>query len=294
MPELPEVETVRKGLESRLENFQIDKVEVLLERVIASPGGPSEFKHRLKGAVFLAWFRRGKYLLASIKADPKKSKTNQRTKVLHSGILGVHLRMTGHFQWITKPSPACKHTRVRFWNTNGDELRFVDIRSFGQMWWVDQCFKPEEIISGLRNLGPEPFSSSFNSTYLKRRFKGSKRPIKSALLDQSVVAGVGNIYADESLFLSKINPHTPSGCLTRIQLDQLHKYLINVLTLSIGSGGTTFSDFRDIEGVNGNYGGQAWVYRKTGVACRKCNTPIIRTKLSGRSTHWCPSCQEAL
>ena len=105
------------------------------------------------------------------------------------------------------------------------------------------------------------------------------------------MAGVGNIYADESLFSAGIPPLTPAGQLTLSELERLRTSLVDVLTTSIGAGGTTFSDFRDLEGVNGNYGGQAWVYRRGGQPCRRCGTPIRREKLSGRSTHWCPTCQ---
>jgi formamidopyrimidine-DNA glycosylase len=105
------------------------------------------------------------------------------------------------------------------------------------------------------------------------------------------VAGVGNIYADESLFAAGVRPHTPSGRLTRSQLEQLHRALVTVLKTSIGAGGTTFSDFRDLTGSNGNYGGVAWVYRRGGEPCRRCHSPIRRDKLGGRSSHWCPNCQ---
>ena len=113
----------------------------------------------------------------------------------------------------------------------------------------------------------------------------------AALLDQTLVAGAGNIYADESLFEAGIAPHTPAGQLKREQLQCLHDALVSVLERSIGAGGTTFSDFRDLEGVNGNYGGQASVYRRTDQPCLICGTPIQRDKLVGRSTHWCPKCQ---
>ena len=208
-----------------------------------------------------------------------------------SGVWGVHLRMTGQFQWHEQPTEPCRHTRVRFWNPEGQELRFVDVRSFGEMWWVPQGQPVEEVISGLMRLGPEPFSTDFTAAYLRQKLKGSSRPIKTALLDQALVAGIGNIYADESLFAAGIAPFTPAGQLTLEQLEKLRDALINVLTVSIGAGGTTFSDFRDLEGVNGNYGGQAWVYRRGGEPCRSCGTQIRREKLSGRSTHWCPQCQ---
>ena len=277
MPELPEVETVRRGLADRLESFEIAEIEVCRARAIASPGGVDQFVAGLKGATVGAWTRRGKYLMAQL--EPNR------------GSWGVHLRMTGQFQWHAQPAPPCNHTRVRFWNQSNEELRFVDVRSFGEMWWVPEGDDLDTVMTGLKRLGPEPFSDAFTGAYLKQRLKGSTRPIKTALLDQSLVAGVGNIYADESLFASGIPPLTASGKLSIEQLVRLRDELINVLNISIGVGGTTFSDFRDLEGVNGNYGGQSWVYRRSGQPCRRCGTPISREKLSGRSTHWCPNCQ---
>ena len=277
MPELPEVETVRRGLADRLDSFEIKEIEVCRARAIASPGGVDQFVAGLKGATVGAWSRRGKYLMAQL--EPNR------------GSWGVHLRMTGQFQWHAKPAPPCNHTRVRFWNQSNEELRFVDVRSFGEMWWVPEGDDLDTVMTGLKRLGPEPFSDAFTGAYLKQRLKGSTRPIKTALLDQSLVAGVGNIYADESLFAAGIPPLTASGKLSIEQLVRLRDELINVLNISIGVGGTTFSDFRDLEGVNGNYGGQSWVYRRSGQPCRRCGTPISREKLSGRSTHWCPNCQ---
>lgn len=277
MPELPEVETVRRGLADRLNSFEIKEIEVCRARAIASPGGVDQFVAGLTGATVGAWSRRGKYLMAQL--EPNR------------GSWGVHLRMTGQFQWHAKPAPPCNHTRVRFWNQSNEELRFVDVRSFGEMWWVPEGDDLDTVMTGLKRLGPEPFSDAFTGAYLKQRLKGSTRPIKTALLDQSLVAGVGNIYADESLFAARIPPLTASGKLSIEQLVRLRDELINVLNISIGVGGTTFSDFRDLEGVNGNYGGQSWVYRRSGQPCRRCGTPISREKLSGRSTHWCPNCQ---
>jgi formamidopyrimidine-DNA glycosylase len=277
LPELPEVETVRRGLADRLDSFEIKEIEVCRARAIASPGGVDQFVAGLKGATVGAWSRRGKYLMAQL--EPNR------------GSWGVHLRMTGQFQWHAKPAPPCNHTRVRFWNQSNEELRFVDVRSFGEMWWVPEGDDLDTVMTGLKRLGPEPFSDAFTGAYLKQRLKGSTRPIKTALLDQSLVAGVGNIYADESLFAAGIPPLTASGKLSIEQLVRLRDELINVLNISIGVGGTTFSDFRDLEGVNGNYGGQSWVYRRSGQPCRRCGTPISREKLSGRSTHWCPNCQ---
>ena len=277
MPELPEVETVRRGLADRLKAFEIDRIEVCRDRAIASPGGPDQFVAGVCGSRVGQWSRRGKYLMADLEPD--------------RGIWGVHLRMTGQFQWHEHPHEACRHTRVRFWNPSGQELRFVDMRSFGEMWWVPPGEPVDSVMKGLRRLGPEPFSEGFTGSYLLEKLSGSQRPIKTALLDQSLVAGAGNIYADESLFAAGIPPLTPCSLLSLEQLNRLRDALVEVLTISIGAGGTTFSDFRDLEGVNGNYGGQAWVYRRGGEPCRRCGTPIRREKLSGRSTHWCPSCQ---
>ena len=280
MPELPEVETVRRGLERQVVGFEIARVEVLRARAIASPPLPELFCSALEGCRVQAWLRRGKYLIAELQRDDGDG-----------GYWGVHLRMTGQFLWMSQPQEPCRHTRVRFWNRQEQELRFVDTRSFGEMWWVPPGEKPETVITGLQKLGPEPFSPAFNPTYLAERLAGSKRPIKTALLDQRLVAGVGNIYADESLFMSRISPHTPCNRLGLQQLERLHAAVVEVLTTSIGAGGTTFSDFRDLTGTNGNYGHAAWVYRRSGEPCRACGSPIQRDKLSGRSSHWCPNCQ---
>ena len=285
MPELPEVETVRRGLADRLSSFQIHDVEILRDRAIASPGGSSLFAQALKGTWVGQWHRRGKYLYADLHDDPNGQQIAER------GHWGVHLRMTGQFLWLDEATEPCRHTRVRFWDPKGRELRFIDMRSFGEMWWVPPEQPLESVITGLRRLGPEPFSDAFNGAYLQQRLKNSKRSIKAALLDQSLVAGAGNIYADESLFAAGIAPHTAAGQLKRAQLDELCTCLVDVLQKSIGAGGTTFSDFRDLEGVNGNYGGLASVYRRTGSPCLACGTPIVRDKLAGRSTHWCPNCQ---
>ena len=280
MPELPEVETVRRGLERQVVGFHVARVEVLRARAIASPPLPELFCSALEGCTVMAWHRRGKYLMADLQREGRSA-----------GHWGVHLRMTGQFLWMASPAEPCRHTRVRFWNPEGQELRFVDTRSFGEMWWVPPDQPLEAVITGLRRLGPEPFSDAFSPAYLRERLQGSNRPIKTALLDQALVAGVGNIYADEALFMARIAPHTPCRRLKAKQLEALHGSLVEVLTTSIGAGGTTFSDFRDLTGTNGNYGNAAWVYRRGGQPCRVCGTPLRRDKLAGRSSHWCPTCQ---
>ena len=281
MPELPEVETVRKGLEKLLNHFYIEKIYVLKERSIAGFGGSKIFINNIEGSYFDCWNRRGKYLIGSLITKRKEKK----------GYIVVHLRMTGQFKLISKKEPPCKHTRVRFFDKE-KELRFIDIRNFGQMWFVPPKTSISKIVSGIKRLGPEPFSEDFNSSYLKNYLKNKTRSIKSALLDQKTVAGVGNIYADETLFLAGINPKTQSKNLTNSDLKKLCKCLVDILKISIGEGGTTFSDFRDLEGINGNYGGKALVYRRSGKPCKKCGEKILREKICGRSTHWCPNCQK--
>lgn len=263
----------------------MESVEVLRSRAIVAPAGDSEgFAAALAGCRPGPWRRRGKYLLADLHRHD-----------LPAGVLGCHLRMTGQFRWLGPDAPPpCSHTRVRFLGRQDGqprELRFVDLRSFGTLWFVPAGIAEESVITGLARLGPEPLGPGFTAEHLRRRLKGSVRPIKSALLDQGLVAGVGNIYADEALFLAGIRPQTPAGRLRPEALERLRTELVAVLEASIGAGGTTFSDFRDLTGTNGNYGGAAWVYRRGGMPCRRCGTLLRRDRLGGRSSHWCPTCQ---
>ncbi|MXX08070.1 MAG: DNA-formamidopyrimidine glycosylase [Synechococcus sp. SB0667_bin_8] len=282
MPELPEVEVVRRALQHGVGRFLIRHVEVRLERTVASPVGDcAAFAAALTECRLTSWRRRGKYLLSQLVRQGRSA-----------GRLGVHLRMTGRFRWLNgEDSPLCPHTRVRFLG-DGKELRFVDTRSFGRMWWVPPGTAASQVITGLQRLGPEPFAAAFDGAYLEKRLRGSRRPIKTALLDQSVVAGVGNIYADECLFLAGIPPHVASNSLSQGQLHRLCGQLVRVLARSIQQGGTSFRDFRDLQGVNGNYGQQAWVYGRPDAPCRRCGAPIQRQVLGGRSSHWCPHCQQ--
>lgn len=281
MPELPEVETVRRGLNRVTLDQTLWGGDVLLPRTIAHPFSVAEFLAGITGTAIGEWQRRGKYLLAELQSEQKPA-----------GWLVVHLRMTGQLLWVREDQALQKHCRVRLFFPDQQELRFVDQRTFGQMWWISPHQTPEAVISGLRNLGPEPFSDEFSLAYLTEKLRDRHRSIKAALLDQTLVAGVGNIYADEALFLSSIRPETQCADLTLPQIERLRDSIARVLQDSIGAGGTTFSDFRDVQGVNGNYGGVAWVYDRKGQPCRNCDTPIERLKLAGRSAHFCPHCQE--
>ncbi|WP_414545384.1 DNA-formamidopyrimidine glycosylase [Nostoc sp. CCY0012] len=281
MPELPEVETVRRGLNQLTLNQKITGGDVLLNRTIAYPFSVDEFIHGIKGSAITTWHRRGKYLLAQLTPSSPPSPT----------WLGVHLRMTGQLLWLHQDEPLHKHTRVRIFFGGQQELRFVDQRTFGQMWWVPPEVAVESIMTGLGKLALDPFSPQFTVEYLAAKLQNRRRPIKTALLDQSVVAGLGNIYADEALFKSGVLPVTLCPDLQLEQIQRLHTEIIQVLETSIAAGGTTFSNFLNVKGINGNYGGVAWVYNRTGEPCRVCGTPIQRIKLGGRSSHFCPQCQ---
>lgn len=276
VPELPEVETVRRGLNRVTLNQSILGGDVLLDRTVAASA--VGFLEGLRGRAIAQWHRRGKYLLAELAPG-------------HSGYLGVHLRMTGQLLWMQQDEPLQKHCRVRLFFGDNQELRFVDQRTFGQMWWVPPTIAPESIMTGLRSLGPEPLSDEFSAAYLATQLQHRQRPIKNALLDQSLVAGIGNIYADEALFLSGIRPQTYCANLQPDDLHRLYAAIVQVLETAIAAGGTTFSDFRDIQGINGNYGGVAWVYDREKQPCRVCTAPIERIKLAGRSAHYCQTCQ---
>ena len=278
MPELPEVETVRRGLNQLTLGQEITGGDVLLQRTIAYPFSIDEFINRIKGNTIVTWHRRGKYLLAELFAPAPN-------------YLGVHLRMTGQLLWLTQNEPLHKHTRVRLFFGEKQELRFVDQRTFGQMWYVPGNVAVESIITGLAKLAVDPFSPEFTVEYLFDKLKKSRRPIKTGLLDQSMVAGLGNIYADEALFKSGILPTTLCTELQLPQIELLRTAIIEVLSASIAVGGTTFSNFLSVKGVNGNYGGEAWVYNRTGEPCKICGNVIGRIKLGGRSSHFCSQCQ---
>ncbi|MBE9123086.1 DNA-formamidopyrimidine glycosylase [Tychonema sp. LEGE 07199] len=317
MPELPEVETICRGLNQLTLDREILGGDVLLNSSIARSISATDFLTKLKGKSIASWYRRGKYLLAELSQFPEgereKGKGGEFTAQTPSsstlpssflplpssfflpskaGWLGVHLRMTGQLLWVNESEPLPKHARVRLFFEGNRELRFVDQRTFGQMWYVPAETEVESTVTGLKLLGPEPFSDEFTTEYLARKLHRRARPIKTALLDQSLVAGLGNIYADETLFLAGVMPTTLCADLTAPQIERIHTAIIQVLQQAIANGGTTFSNFLNVQGVNGNYGGVAWVYNRSGQPCRTCSTTIEKIKLAGRSTHFCPACQK--
>jgi len=290
MPELPEVETVRRGLENLLRGDAIKSVKVLRSESIAFPDVASFIK-LLKGRRFGNILRRGKYLLLELDGDAG---------------LACHLRMSGRL--IVRPGKSVSRAkgkidsiergsvrepqflRVVFTLESGRELHFEDMRVFGRLWYKPAGANFEEIIPTLAELGVEPLEA-LTGAYLHKAFAKKMQAVKTALLDQRVLAGVGNIYADESLFLTRLHPATAAKNLKLAQLEHLSNNIKMVLERAIISGGSTLRDYSDSSGVNGKYQNEALVYGREGAPCHHCGTLIERLKLGGRSSHYCPSCQ---
>lgn len=275
MPELPEVETVRRTLEPKLIGRKIIDVKILLPKIIRKPDA-SEFKELIVDKKFRSIDRRGKYLLFKL------------SKAL---CLVAHLRMTGQLIYCKKEQEIEKHTHVIFNLDNGSHLRYIDIRQFGGFNLV--ASDELDSISGLRTLGPEPLSEDFNKEYLKKALRHSRAKIKGLLLDQTFVAGLGNIYVDEALFRAKINPERVGSSLLAREATNLHKAIQEVLRLGIENRGTSLKDYVDGEGRSGDFQKLLQVYGKASEPCPKCSTILVKTKVAGRSTTHCPKCQKS-
>lgn len=276
LPELPEVETVRRGLNDCTCGHTITGGELLRPQTLAYPPEGAALWPPLIGQTLTHWERRGKYLLGQLS---------------DGSCLGVHLRMTGQLLWVDRRYPLGKHTRFRLFLAGDRELRFVDLRTFGQIWLVPPTMARETVITGLKKLAMEPFDPAFTPGHIAQKLQRRDRPIKTILLDQSFVAGLGNIYADEVLFTSGIHPQRPGRSLSADEIHILHRQIQTVLHQAIAKGGTSFSDYLNLLGVQGNYGDCAWVYQRTNQPCKQCGTAIARIKLAGRSSHFCPRCQ---
>ncbi|MBS1992153.1 MAG: bifunctional DNA-formamidopyrimidine glycosylase/DNA-(apurinic or apyrimidinic site) lyase [Cyanobacteria bacterium SZAS LIN-3] len=283
MPELPEVETVRRGLEVSLKGDTITSVEVLREASVQYPDVET-FASKLVGHKFGPVLRRGKYLLLELDRGAG---------------LACHLRMSGRLIVRDERKPAKKKAgsarqpqflRVIIFLESGRELHFEDMRVFGRLWYKPKGASFEKVIPTLAELGVEPLEN-LSAAYLKSAFSKKIQAVKTALLDQRIIAGVGNIYADESLFLSRIHPATPARDIKLAQLEVLVDNVKKVLERAIESGGSTLRDYSDSNGVNGNYQHEAFVYGREDKPCRECGALIERTKLGGRSSHYCPFCQ---
>jgi formamidopyrimidine-DNA glycosylase len=275
MPELPEVETVRRGLMLSLPGEEVACVEVLRPQSIGFPKA-SLFEKKLPGHRFLDIERRGKYLLFNLSGDAG---------------LACHLRMSGRLLLVDGDAPTGRFLRINIKLKSGRELRFEDMRVFGRLWYKPPGQSFGDIIPTLNELGVEPLEG-LTGNNLNTLFKGKKQSIKTALLDQRTIAGVGNIYADESLFRAGIHPQTAAGSLKHPQLEKLAIEIKSVLERAIELGGSTLRDYTDSSGVNGNYQHSSQVYGRTGKPCHVCKSAIKRLRLVGRSTHFCPKCQK--
>ncbi|MBP9048840.1 MAG: bifunctional DNA-formamidopyrimidine glycosylase/DNA-(apurinic or apyrimidinic site) lyase [Tabrizicola sp.] len=282
MPELPEVETVRRGLLPVLEGGVIARAEV--NRPDLRWPLPDRMAERLTGHRVTALRRRSKYLLADLDSG--------ETLLVHLGMSGRMLisgTQIGGFHH-DHPAPQ-KHDHVVLHMENGARITFNDARRFGAMDLMPTETADQHML--LRVLGPEPFGNDFNAPYLATRLKGRKTPVKAALLDQRIVAGLGNIYVAETLYRARISPLRLAGELTEPQVHALVPVIREVLAEAIEAGGSSLRDFRQANGELGYFSKHFQVYDREGQPCETpgCPGTITRTVQSGRSSFWCPACQ---
>jgi formamidopyrimidine-DNA glycosylase len=282
MPELPEVETIARGVDAHVRG----------DRIVGVWFGshPEPFKtsplQQAKGLerrTILAVHRTGKHIVCELGPAGGEPLRGQSGKSEAQWI--VHLGMTGRLLVATPDGPLAPHTHARLTLASGREVRFVDPRRFGRLEFRD--LRRSEAFAGP---GTEPLS--IGREQFAALFQGRRLAIKAALLNQTLLAGVGNIYADESLFRAGLRPRRMAGRLTRAELERLRLALRAVLKQAIRLGGSSVSDYVDADGERGFFQLEHCVYRRTGQPCRRCQTPIRRIVLAGRSTHYCPKCQK--
>ena len=271
MPELPEVETVKNDLKNKLLGKRISSVDVLYDGIIAYPE-KEEFVNQVKDLVIKDISRRGKFILFR----------------LDDYYLVSHLRMEGKYFIKKKDDVISKHDHVIFNLDDNTQLRYNDTRKFGKMHLVkiDELDK-----TPLVNLGLEPWDNKLDIVYLRDKLNKNKA-IKTLLLDQSIISGIGNIYADEILFLSKINPLRKGNNLTDVELDNIIKYTRSVMEKSIELGGTTIHTYTSLDGVSGKNQDELLVHNRLGCKCTNCNDEIIKIIVNTRGTYYCPTCQK--
>lgn len=273
MPELPEVETIVKGLRKLITDHVVQNIIVREPKLIAFPA-VDDFKDELVGSCIDGINRRGKYILIRFKGD----KT-----------LVVHLRMTGRLLVKPRNIEYDKHTHIIFELNNGIDLRFHNMRKFGRMYLVDTGAYQEA--GGLAKLGPEPLSIDFTLKKFKEILKSRTTNIKSLLLNQTFIAGLGNIYTDEALFMAGIAPDRRVNTLTDIEKEKLYRAIRKVLKSGIKYGGTSFSDYLNAFGKKGDFQKELQVYQQDGKKCPACGQIIEKKRVAGRGTHYCPDCQ---
>jgi formamidopyrimidine-DNA glycosylase len=270
MPELPEVETIRRGIEPHILGKRIEQLVVRQPKLRWAV--PSCLAKELQSTYITQVARRAKYLLLST----------------DGGTILIHLGMSGRLRVMGSDTPPQVHDHIDLILTNETMLRFTDPRRFGAWLWTDQNPDVHPLLAGL---GPEPRGSEFSGYYLFRRSRGRRLAVKSFLMDSHVVVGLGNIYANESLFAAGIHPNRRAGRISRKRYDELAAACRNVLNKAIRQGGTTLRDFTNGEGKPGYFQQSLQVYGLADAACPTCSTPIRETRIGQRSTFYCPRCQ---
>lgn len=271
MPELPEVETTRRGVEPLVKNKQVSYVTIR-NGSLRWPV-PDFLPEVLPGQAVVGVSRRSKYLLFQFE----------------KGTLIVHLGMTGHLRLVQAGAERRKHDHVELCFDDGSCLCYNDSRRFGAIFWTGEDPLQHE---RLRELGPEPLSDEFTSEYLFQKSCNRSVAIKAFLMNASVVVGVGNIYANEALFRAGISPRCEAGRVSRPRTQKLVAAVREILTEAIAAGGTTIRDFADTEGKPGYFKQELRVYGREGQPCVSCHEPIRQIRLGQRSTYFCPKCQK--
>jgi formamidopyrimidine-DNA glycosylase len=269
VPELPEVETSRRGIAPWVEQQEVSDV-IVRDRRLRWPV-PDDIELRLSGQTIRSVDRRAKYLLFDTAA----------------GTAMLHLGMSGSVRIIDQGEPAGKHDHVDIQLESGKALRFRDPRRFGSLLWAEDPFEH----ALLRDLGPEPLSKDFDGEYLWHASRGRKVSIKPFIMNSTIVVGVGNIYASEALYNAGIHPKRQAGRVARTRLDRLAASIQSVLQRAIDAGGTTLRDFHGGDGEPGYFKQQLDVYDREGFPCRHCDTPITAVVLGQRATYYCKTCQ---
>lgn len=278
MPELPEVETIRRDLEKSILNRRIKSVEVLGKRSVRRHKSPGEFASLVEGRKVISIRRSGKYLIVGLEGDV---------------LLVVHLGMSGQLLWVKNPKdPLADHTHVVMSFTQGGQVRFVDPRTFGEMF-ATPAAEVGERFPELARLGFDPLEDVMSWNRFGAMLQSRSASLKSLLMDQAFVAGIGNIYSDEILFAAGLRHDRPSSSLAAEEVRRLYRAMVETLSEAIKHRGSTLADeqYRDIFGETGDYQGQHQVYGREGEPCRRCHAPIVREKVGGRSTFFCLRCQ---
>jgi formamidopyrimidine-DNA glycosylase len=271
VPELPEVETIRRQLAPVVEGRRVEALQIDDPRWCL-PLAPEAVRDAVEGRRVDALGRRGKYLVLALEDDV---------------FLLLHLRMTGTL--LLDPPAGTPYARVRLSLDDGHELRFCDPRRFGTGELAVGVAARDAFFAA--RLGLEPLSGSLDGAALRRLARGRRAPVKAFLLDQRHVAGVGNIYADEALFRARIHPLRPAGSLTRAQCDALAEGVRGALAAGLAAGGATIDDFRHADGVRGAFQDEFLVHRRAGEPCPSCGAEVVKLVAAGRGTYACPRCQ---